>query len=189
MASSSELADLVTRHKLMITSEANGESAAWLEFLKIEAVFGSNFIERSGMSYDLTKSICEAIFRGEQFEEEVPEASDEYDAGVQHLISSGRLEPEEDPCALFLTSRKEVVQHARAFDFIIKAMVQRDELLTESLILQTHKILMDGISHEDGTPAEEYAGLYRKEVSAAAFSRTSITDICTAGICIGQRRQ
>ncbi|KAL8899941.1 MAG: hypothetical protein Q9207_005943 [Kuettlingeria erythrocarpa] len=151
----------------MADSTAKGESAAWLEQLMVEAIFGSNYIERSGTSYSLTSSLCEAIFRGQHVQDEPPETSAEYEDGVQHLIRSGRLEPGKDPRALVLTSRKEVVQHARAFDFISKAIVQRDGLLTESLILPTHKILMDGINHEDGTPAEEYAGLYRKDVSTA----------------------
>ncbi|KAL8740830.1 MAG: hypothetical protein Q9184_008451, partial [Pyrenodesmia sp. 2 TL-2023] len=146
MVSSNDLADLVTRQQLMVGSKANGESAAWLEGLKIEVVCGSNFIERSGTSYDLTKSICEAISRGEPSKKEVPEVSAEYQAGVQNLMSSGCLEPGKDPRALVITLGKEMIQHAHAFDIITEAMVQRDELLTALLILQTHKILMDGIT-------------------------------------------
>ncbi|KAI4142037.1 MAG: hypothetical protein L6R39_005109 [Caloplaca ligustica] len=168
--SQEEIRRLLSRHQSMVAAGADWKFTDWLEQLMIEAVFGSNYVERAGTSFDLTMTMCKAIFRGEPIMDEVAESSPEYQTALADLKCRNLIPAGQDPATLVLRSRKEVIQHARAFVFITRAMVQRDELLTEQLILQTHRILVAGIAHEDGSSAEEYAGQYR-QYSVAAWAK------------------
>jgi hypothetical protein len=127
-----------------------------------QAVFGSNFIERVGLGLDVTTNLCQQIFNGEHIDDCIGEKSKEY----QNLLHDFVLKnPSKDPGQHVLRSRREVTQHAKAFQYIIDAMVVESEPLTGHLIKRVHKILCRDISitHNDGseTPANEYAGVYR----------------------------
>ncbi|PLB48789.1 Fic-domain-containing protein [Aspergillus steynii IBT 23096] len=100
------------------------------------AIFGSNYIESAGLDLEETINICERVFRGEH-------------------IHSGTL------TSHIVRSRREVIQHALAFQHIITRMVLNDEPLTEELILNTHYILTKKIDTPGGTSWREYSGKYR----------------------------
>lgn len=71
-----------------------------------------------------------------------------------------------------MRSRQETIQHAQALKHIVHAMVHNDELLTEKLILDTHRILCTGVDHEDGSDWTDYAGIYRDgEVAAQSVGQ------------------
>lgn len=60
-----------------------------------------------------------------------------------------------------IVRRREVIQHALAFQFIINQVVCHDNPLSESIILETHRILTKNIDAPGGAPWQEYAGRYR----------------------------
>lgn len=60
-----------------------------------------------------------------------------------------------------IVRRREVIQHALAFQYIIDQVVCHDNPLSESIILETHRILTRDIDAPGGTPWQEYAGKYR----------------------------
>jgi Fic family protein len=60
-------------------------------------------------------------------------------------------------------SRREVVQHAAAFQHMITIFVKRDQPMTEQLIKDTHAILVRGLSGENAGVfnSKPYGGSYR----------------------------
>lgn len=61
-------------------------------------------------------------------------------------------------------SRREVVQHAAAFQHMITVFVKRDQSMTEELINETYAILVRGLSGEDAgvLSSKPYGGSCRK---------------------------
>ncbi|KAE8155288.1 fido domain-containing protein [Aspergillus avenaceus] len=120
-------------------------------------IFGSNYIERVGLNLEETVKICERIFRGEYVDpEHIPESEADYEKKLIGAIHS------KTKTSHIIRSRREVVQHALALDFLITEMVVKDKLLSEDLILRTHHILTKSIDTAGGIPWEEYSGRYRK---------------------------
>ncbi|KAJ6256137.1 hypothetical protein Dda_8972 [Drechslerella dactyloides] len=132
-------------------------------------VFGSNFIERAGTSYDETVQICCKVFR-----EELPSRqTEEYTADLATLMGGLQLDspyaPNDSKEAVIQRARLEVIQHARALSFFFENfMANEEEPLSENLILQTHRILCTGYDHEDGTAWQNWAGKYRDYEIAAS---------------------
>jgi Fic family protein len=107
-----------------------------LEDAMIEAVFGSNAIESAGLDERLTAKICRDIFRGIDVK---AEDIDERDPDYAELLQKGHQGVHE-----IIRSRAEVIQHAKALKYIVKAIVDNSEPLTEIIIKETHKILCHG---------------------------------------------
>ena len=131
-------------------------------------VFTSNNIERAGLSLQETVKICRKIFGGEDVKaEDIAEESEEYTAALQSLISAQICQPSNASRTHVIQSRREVVQHAKALDYITRAMAIHNQPLTEDLIKATHRILMIGTDREDTgygygtTPWQKYAEVYR----------------------------
>ncbi|KEQ72674.1 Fic-domain-containing protein [Aureobasidium namibiae CBS 147.97] len=95
-------------------------------------VHGSNLIESAGSNFDVTSKYCSKVFQGEPITEEITKV------GV-----------------------REVFQHARALSFIIDGIVIHEKPLTESIILETHKILTYKVDSAGGDKYTEYGGIYR----------------------------
>ncbi|KAB8265813.1 fido domain-containing protein [Aspergillus pseudonomiae] len=120
-------------------------------------IFGSNYIERAGLNLEETIKICERIFRGEHVDpEHIPEREVDYEKKLIGTIHS------KTRASHIIRSRREVVQHALALNFLITEMVVKDKPLSEDLILRTHHILTESINTAGGMPWEEYSGRYRK---------------------------
>ncbi|KAE8311058.1 fido domain-containing protein [Aspergillus transmontanensis] len=120
-------------------------------------IFGSNYIERAGLNLEETVKICESIFRGEFVDpEKIPERKPDYEKKLIEAIHS------KTPASHIIRSRREVVQHALALNFLINEMVVLDKPLSEGLILRTHRILTEFIDTAGGIPWTEYSGKYRK---------------------------
>ncbi|GKZ94782.1 hypothetical protein AnigIFM59636_008510 [Aspergillus niger] len=119
-------------------------------------IFGSNYIERAGLNLEETIKICEIIFRGEFVDpEKKPERESDYEKKLIEAIRS------KTPASHIIRSRREVVQHALALNFLINEMVVKDKPLSEDLILRTHRILTEYIDTAGGIPWMEYSGRYR----------------------------
>ena len=127
----------------------------------ILVIFGSNLIERAGESLDETKRICEAIFRGEEV---APKPrTDAYRQKLEAWIHSKKTE--EGGEEHIMRTRNEVIQHARALQYMTEAVITREEPITEQLILDTHRILCHDVNHPKyKTPWRSYAGIYRNRV-------------------------
>lgn len=70
------------------------------------------------------------------------------------------------------------MQHAAAFQYIVKAFVKEDKPLSEALIRETHDILVKGLNAEDAgvISKENFGGTYRKKdafVGAIRFLKPS----------------
>jgi len=76
-----------------------------------------------------------------------------------------------------LRSRREVVQHAAAFQHIVAAFVKDGKPMSEALIKETHGILMRGISGEDAGVfnTKDLGGTYRKGDERAYAGTTQFT--------------
>lgn len=123
-------------------------------------VYGSNRIENAGSSFEYTLQLCKAIFRGEHVPDEIEPRPKDYEAALRAFIQGKQQANQPD----VIRSRREIVQHAQAFNFIINQIVYRKQLWTEELILQTHAILYKDMDHEDVKP-----GAYRDHEVAATY--------------------
>jgi fido (protein-threonine AMPylation protein) len=122
-------------------------------------VFSSNMIENSGAGADVTLKLCQAIFRGEEIPDDIGERDDEYNAIKQDLLRRNLPAGTQ----FVLRSRREIVQHAKAASYIISELYLRGKDLTEDIILETHRILMDHVDTEQGISWTEYSGVYRHD--------------------------
>ncbi|CAH0046183.1 unnamed protein product [Clonostachys solani] len=142
----------------------------------IRAIYGSNQIERAGLNLDNTIHLCRQILNGEDVR-----PIDERDSKCQSaLLELYRRDPtlRNLPSQDVLRSRNEVVQHAKAFHFLIHAFVVEKQDLTESLIKETHRILAKGvpITDSDGPDVQpdEYGGIYRTVVVGAGTTNFTV---------------
>lgn len=157
----------------------------------LRAIFGSNMIERAGLGLDITIYLCRKIFSGE----DIGEIS-ERDASYQDtLLELYHKQPElrHESVQYVLRGRNEIVQHAKAFQYIIHAFVTEKQDLTEDLIKETHRILTKNVPviQPDGRPdipPEEYGGIYRTVIVGAGstnftvpkFVPTKMKEMCEA---------
>lgn len=87
--------------------------------------------------------------------------SEEYQARLEAMIRKNLASSDEHA----IRSRREVVQHAAAFQHIIDVFVRQDKPMTEELIKETHKILVRGIDGENAgfISTKEFGGIYRNQ--------------------------
>ncbi|KAF8852592.1 Fic-domain-containing protein [Acephala macrosclerotiorum] len=124
-----------------------------------KAVFGANNLERIGLGLDETIKLCMAVFNGEE-NLEYSDRSDEYQAKLDAFIAKN-FNPSQNAV---VRSRREVVQHAAAFQHIVDRFVKQGQPMTEELIKNTHAIMVRGLDPAGagifGT--RPYGGVYRK---------------------------
>ncbi|KAF4550169.1 Hypothetical protein D9617_18g033600 [Elsinoe fawcettii] len=136
-------------------------------------VFGSNLIEHAGSNFDITLRICRKIFEGKSVAENISEREPEYEELRKALIENN-MPANRD--AVF-RSRREIVQHCRALNYIVKQTVIDNNPLTEDIIKRCHKILTYKVDAPDGTSWREYGGSYRHDSVVAGFSTFTPTDL------------
>ncbi|KAF4968382.1 hypothetical protein FSARC_4179 [Fusarium sarcochroum] len=156
----------------------------------IHAIFGSNAIERAGLSLDATLYLCHKIFQGEYVPEVDDDGDPDYDTKLLELFSHDET-LRSHPRQYVIRGRRETVQHMRAFQHIIHRFVTLKEDMSEDLIKDTHAILCKGVSIIDPeypeVPFEKYAGKYRKVAVGAGstmfvtpqFVPAKMTEMCT----------
>ncbi|KAF3928390.1 hypothetical protein ABW20_dc0107810 [Dactylellina cionopaga] len=143
-------------------------------------VFGSNYIECAGLGLDETIQLCRIIFSGIT-PSNILARSPEYQERLEELAQS----PGQSFQKTKIRDRREVINHAGAFMYMIDRVINQDEFFSEDLICSTHKILVRGVDakHENrtDTPSEQYAGLYRRvHVSAGNTNFVTPNFISTA---------
>ncbi|EFJ43947.1 Fic protein [Volvox carteri f. nagariensis] len=109
------------------------------------SIFFSNLIEGKGLSQSNTASLVRAILQGQQ---SLPSNS-----------SSSNKRGKK--------SAQDVTQHAVAFVFLKQHIVVEKKKLTPQVVLDAHKILMDGMVREDGLAIS--AGSYRSTIANAGY--------------------
>jgi Fic family protein len=118
----------------------------------ITLVYGSNMIESVGSTWNITSRLCRGIFRGN----EVSANTNKYDAPldyqdhINHLLWTNRKADKRN----VILSRKEVIQHATALNFLIGCVVLDNQPCSEELILETHRIIYEGL--DDNIVAGQY---------------------------------
>ncbi|RBR08219.1 hypothetical protein FVER53590_05590 [Fusarium verticillioides] len=129
-------------------------------------IYGSNRIEQAGLGWDATRYLCYKTLHEPDSILEVNEDDSDFDGKVLDLYAA-------DPTLRgrsrnhIVRGRREVIQHMRAFKYILERFWVHKEALTEDLIKKTHEILCKGVSiidpgaeHQE-VPYEKYAGKYR----------------------------
>lgn len=83
----------------------------------------------------------------------------EYQARLDKLIQKDTLPGQKH----VIRSRREVVQHAAAFQHLVNKFVKEEKPMSEALIQETHAILVKGISGEGAgvLSSKEFGGIYR----------------------------
>ena len=104
------------------------------------ALFGSNQIESVGATISINRQVCEEVFHRKR-------------------VRSSRYSSDSRPI-------KEELQHALAFKYLVDAIVFAKEPWTEQLLMNTHKILFEGLNHPaSDLPWTVYGGKYRNGVT------------------------
>jgi fido (protein-threonine AMPylation protein) len=122
-----------------------------------EVIFGSNAIENAGVGHAITIRICKEIFQSNVDPATIELRTKEQEEAIQNLTDRNITTNKN----AILRSRKEIVQHAMAFKYIITHMILYNEQLSEKLIKETHKVLTDGLDSDDGDKSSTYSGQYR----------------------------
>lgn len=121
----------------------------------IKVVFGSNAIEFVGGDLRMPIRICKEIFRGIKVN-----ASDIQPRDPEYLraLTGGDLPTKEE----VIRSRSEIIQHALAFNYLVREVVEKGHSLTQIVIQKTHAILCA----DEPTKAP---GIYRTERVAVRY--------------------
>ncbi|CAI6014322.1 unnamed protein product [Clonostachys chloroleuca] len=164
--------------------EMQGVVTKEIHISMIRAIFGSNQIERAGLNLDITIHLCRRILNGEDVG-----AICEGDLGCQStLLELYRRDPalRKLPRKDVLRSRNEVVQHCKAFIFLIEKFVLEKKHLTESLIQEAHRILVEGVPVTDcdgpDVQPEQYGGVYRTVVVGAGTTNFTVPKFVPANM-------
>lgn len=133
-------------HTVHDEAQKNGPLAfpeAWsdLEDSLIALVYGSNYIESAGAGLDITIKICQDIFRGIPVTAEIQESDPDYQKQLEDLV---KIHGKSDIGGV-IRSRREIINHAKALNYLIEQIVHESEPWTEELILKTHQILYDAV--------------------------------------------
>jgi Fic family protein len=110
---------------------------------------------------------CRSVFAGNLPDiEKIDERDEDYAEELVTLAATGRGT---DSFSV-IRSRHEIVQHAIAMKYIIDMLVVKDVPLDESIIRETHRLLMEYSDHE------ETGGVYRSSDEAASHGLRLETD-------------
>lgn len=157
----------------MISVLSDTQATAYESFMTdafAELIFGSNYIEKAGLGHEVTIRICKEIFEGTIEPGSIELRTEEYEAALEQ-VKANHFETKVEAV---IRSLKEIVQYALALKYIINEIVTLNNPLSETIIMQTHAILTDGIKAPDGENSATYSGLYRTyEVSAGFNTFTS----------------
>lgn len=141
-----------------------------LEKSLVGLIFGSNRIDSAGTSLQITTRLCQDVFRGKEAILDIDDQDHSYRDHIQELAAANRRAYR----ANVIRSRKEVVFHAKALDFMIDRIILNDEPWSEELIGQTHRILyMDLGDDDDATPST-----YRQHEVADSYGDGTRRSIC-----------
>lgn len=133
-----------------------------LEISLITLVYGSNLIESAGTNFRLTLKICQDIFRGKEVDPNIDARDPEYQQYIESLVNTHR----KGNTPNVIRSRREVINHAKALNFLVDRVVLDDLPLSEDLILRAHRILQDNIDDGDVLP-----GQYRDHEVAVSYTK------------------
>ncbi|UNI18584.1 hypothetical protein JDV02_004842 [Purpureocillium takamizusanense] len=143
-----------------------------LRDVMVRAVYGSNTIQGAGLSWHATDVLCRKVFADTDDTSRIITESDEAFQDV--IVEMRRLQPSLiiRPVDVALRARNDIVQHARAYQHILREFVVNKRDLTEGLIKDTHRILNRGASVRDKgwdyLPQGAYGGAYRTAILAAS---------------------
>lgn len=145
----------------------------YIEERLITVIYGSNLIESAGSSLEITTELCKKVFRGEgdTIKIDIDEDDATYDNHLEALSATSRKADKEN----VIRSRKEVIFHAKALTFMIYRIVEMNEVWSEDIIRETHRILYQGLEDTEGdvTP-----GVYRIHEVAVAYGDMRKRRIC-----------
>ncbi|CAJ0541199.1 Ff.00g079310.m01.CDS01 [Fusarium sp. VM40] len=127
-------------------------------------VYGSNMIESAGGNLDVTLKLCRDVFEGKPVDAQLNDRDAVYQALKLELINHP------DVHDAILRSRREIVQHAKAAQYMITQVAILGNHLSEEIILETHRLLTYKLDTEDGTPWSEYSGKYRNWAVSAGLT-------------------
>ncbi|KAM4056976.1 fic/DOC family protein [Hirsutella rhossiliensis] len=136
-----------------------------LENALITLVYSSNLIELSGQDLQITTRICQDVFRGKAVNPNIPESESdpEYQRHLGNLLKTHRR----GDMPNIIRSRLEVINHAKALGYMIDRVALDNELLSEDLILETHRILFEGLTLD----GDIKPGVYRDHEVAVCYSK------------------
>lgn len=133
----------------------------------IGVIFGSNYIEHVGTNNGITIKLCRAVLEGQIVNAHIDERDPDYAAGIQYLRE--HLNITNPSAGILIRSRREVVQHARALDYLVEAYCFGTEPFSVALIKNAHTILLKD------QPIEGIPGQYRTEKIAAKYGNNRAT--------------
>jgi len=129
-------------------------------------IYGSNCIEHAGLGWEATRYLCHKTLNEPDSILEINEDDSDFD-GKAHDLYDADPTLRGESRGHVVRGRREVIQHVRAFKYLMSRFWVHNEDLTEDLIKKTHEILCKGVSIIDpgaeypDVPYQKYAGRYR----------------------------
>ena len=131
-----------------------------------DAIFGSNAIEFVGSTAKVTQRLCDLVFADKACQANLFDPGADYEEELDHAASLGRKRD----LASVMRGRREIIQHALAFKYLVQRLVVDQEQLSERLIQRVHILLC----HQ--TEESHIGGEYRTHAEAAKWGRREETD-------------
>lgn len=128
-------------------------------------IYGSNMIAGAGGSWQITSKLCYPIFHGFQVPDEIEENTPVFRDVQQDLMCQNL--PSSTPHVV--RSWREMVQHAKALEFLVHRLCIFKEGLDEEMLLHAHAILTYKLDTVTGTPWQMYSGVYRSCEASTPF--------------------
>ncbi|RDA83945.1 hypothetical protein CP532_3639 [Ophiocordyceps camponoti-leonardi (nom. inval.)] len=119
-------------------------------------------MEGVGLNKEITLDLCREILAGDVGDGKVSSCLDDFIELFRSMDPSLKDKSIRD----IYRGRTQIVQHARAYLYLIKAFVVEKDLVSEDLLKKTHRILTRGIpllsesKDVPGMPSEKYGGIY-----------------------------
>ena len=156
---------------LQNVESASGSSELLIENsaqeMLIHAIYGSNFIERAGLGLEVTTYLCRQIL----LDDTSTHADDKSDERKSIELMEVDSTLKNNPVSYILRGRQEIIQHLKAYRHFLHRFVTLHEDMTEDLIIDTHRILCQGVpviqQGQDDVPSEDYGGRYRNVIVGA----------------------
>lgn len=112
-------------------------------------VFGSNFIENAGAGLEYTTKLCNRTFDSHDQVAAIDESNPQYAELLQDFEQRGM-----DMKSTVTTVRREIIQHAEAFDWAIYQIVHKNKKWSEHIVKNIHAILYGEMGNDEVTPGE-----------------------------------
>ncbi|KAF3925141.1 hypothetical protein ABW20_dc0101162 [Dactylellina cionopaga] len=157
-----QLTDLFRRIDINLFNISSFRLEKFLSTILTRLIHSSTYLSHSGTDIATTARICHSIFTDSGITElNLPHTAG-YLSELQTIIEQGRSAE----FATVLRGREQVAHYTKALVYFIRSLLTEGGELTQDLIKETHRILVQDHEPVDGKIWEQFGGWYRDYLDA-----------------------